>query len=173
MSILGAFGLTYPQKKTLSPLPSISLFLLSPLLPLLIKPVPCLSSPRFPRQVTSLLTTMELAIQTTGRHLLSRTTALFSLAAILGFLILVLETALVILILGLVYLILLICRDTFIRLITALNLVLWRIVTPTLVLQRISPLTLVLRRITVSILVPQRIAALTRRPQRIDALAPI
>ena len=101
MSILGAFGLTYPQKKTLSPSPSISLFLLSPLLPLLIKPVPCLSSPRFPRQVTSLLTTMELAIQTTGRHLLSRTTALFSLAAILGYLILVLETALVILILGL------------------------------------------------------------------------
>ena len=80
---------------------------------------------------------MELAIQMTSCHLLSRTTTLFLLAAILGFPILVLETVLVILILGLNYLILLICRDTFIRLIAA----------PTLMLQRISPLTLVLQRI--------------------------
>ena len=44
MSILSMFGLTYPPKKVLLPLPSISLFLLSPSLPLLIKPVLCLSS---------------------------------------------------------------------------------------------------------------------------------
>ena len=96
---------------------------------------------------------MELAIQMTGHHLLSQTTALFSLAVILGFLILVLEMALIIRILGLIYLILLICWDSFIRLIIAPTLVLWRIAAPTLVLQRN--------------------AALTLRLQRINALAPI
>ena len=147
MSILSAFSLMYPQKKH-TPRKYCHQFLslsslLSSSLPLLIKPVLCLYSPRYPHQATSQLTTMELAIQMTGHHLLSRTTALFLLAVILGFPILVLETALVILILGLNYLILLICRDTFIRLIAAPTLVLQRITAPTLVPQRINDLALI------------------------------